>query len=506
MSDIRQYDKKKEQTLIKADTGKRKKEQYIEHLREGDAVSDLFAVKIKKATPISDKEIINSWFSIKPKSKGPIKIPLNIYAGINGCLNNLIRNAKIAAIIIIAAVGGGAAYVLLSGSQGTQETIKIGLCADLNMPLGEGAWQGLVLAAEEINAEGGLLGKQIEIVGEDSDCEENFDPVKVIQAFDRLLFQHKVDFTIGAGAEGYLLDTAAENKIIMLGTAMGGEHSTQKVLDDYEKYKYFFRVCLNETANMLRFAEGILFIRELSGFNKVARLAIEIGPVAEERYEQYKLMLEDNGFDVVYDGRFPSGTFDFTSYFAAAEAAGAEIMTPDIMTQEGIAFVKEWYDRQSPMLLWGRNYVGSSLMQSWNATGGKCVNTFGAPWNGYPVTTKSIPMEEAYFERWGEDATVPAKMQYDALRFILYDAIERAGTTETEAVIDALEETSIETSQLKNFEFSINHDNLRGSMKDYPMFQWQIDGRRVPIYPPELMEEAETTLTFPDWPGPWDNP
>ena len=50
MADIYQYDKKKdEQTIIKTDTGKRKKEQYIENLREGDAVNDFFAVKIKKA-------------------------------------------------------------------------------------------------------------------------------------------------------------------------------------------------------------------------------------------------------------------------------------------------------------------------------------------------------------------------------------------------------------------------------------------------------------------------
>ncbi len=47
MSDIYHFDKKKEQTMIKTDTGKRKKEQFVENLREGDAVTDLFAVKIK---------------------------------------------------------------------------------------------------------------------------------------------------------------------------------------------------------------------------------------------------------------------------------------------------------------------------------------------------------------------------------------------------------------------------------------------------------------------------
>jgi 3'-5' exoribonuclease len=50
MVDIYQYEKKKEeQTIIKTDTGKRKKEQYIENLRDGDAINDFFAVKLKKA-------------------------------------------------------------------------------------------------------------------------------------------------------------------------------------------------------------------------------------------------------------------------------------------------------------------------------------------------------------------------------------------------------------------------------------------------------------------------
>ncbi len=48
MTDIYQYDKKNEQNLIKADSVKRKKEQYIENLREGDAVGDFFAVKSKR--------------------------------------------------------------------------------------------------------------------------------------------------------------------------------------------------------------------------------------------------------------------------------------------------------------------------------------------------------------------------------------------------------------------------------------------------------------------------
>jgi len=67
MSDLYNYSKKKdEQTMIETDTGKRKKEQFVENLREGDVVNDLFAVKLKNA-PRSYKR--GTWFSLTVADK-----------------------------------------------------------------------------------------------------------------------------------------------------------------------------------------------------------------------------------------------------------------------------------------------------------------------------------------------------------------------------------------------------------------------------------------------------
>jgi len=62
MTDILDYpNKKDEQTLIKTDIGKRKKEQFIQNLREGDVVNDFYAVKIKNP-PRTYKR--GTWFSL----------------------------------------------------------------------------------------------------------------------------------------------------------------------------------------------------------------------------------------------------------------------------------------------------------------------------------------------------------------------------------------------------------------------------------------------------------
>jgi 3'-5' exoribonuclease len=67
MSDLYKYEKKKdEQTMIQADTGKRKKEQYVENLREGDVVNDIYAVKLKNP-PRTYKR--GTWFGITVTDK-----------------------------------------------------------------------------------------------------------------------------------------------------------------------------------------------------------------------------------------------------------------------------------------------------------------------------------------------------------------------------------------------------------------------------------------------------
>ena len=73
MPDLYKYSKNKdEQTMIEADTGKRKKEQFIENLREGDVVNDLYAVKIKNP-PRSYKR--GTWFGLVATDKsGEINI------------------------------------------------------------------------------------------------------------------------------------------------------------------------------------------------------------------------------------------------------------------------------------------------------------------------------------------------------------------------------------------------------------------------------------------------
>ena len=146
-------------------------------------------------------------------------------------------------IIIVVATTGSLVYILRNDEKQTSETIKIGILTDLDATIGKGEWQAAILAVEQINAEGGILERQVEIIGEDTDAESGPPDMAVINtAITRLITYHKVDFIIGGGSGemGFMCqEVAADNKKILL-TGQPTDGFTERVADDYEKYKYFF--------------------------------------------------------------------------------------------------------------------------------------------------------------------------------------------------------------------------------------------------------------------------
>ena len=427
-----------------------------------------------------------------------------------------IQTIALIAIVVVAAVGGGVAYVLWSGQSQPQDFIRIGVCADLDMPQGKDAWQGAVLAAEQINVQGGLLGRNITIVAEDDDSFAGPDIAVASNAMTKLVTVDQADYIISGGQ--FLIPyqgICAEHRKILLSVYGTIDNYTQRVLDDYDKYKYCFRTspCNQTTANLGIIGE-ILTLGNYTGFTKVALLQQDFGASSRQLAATIASSIHEHGMDVVYSGFVPVATTDFASNFAAIEESGAEILFPIIVTDAVRPLVIEWYDRQSPFVLWGVMWqaAGSDF---WMLTEEKCdaVTFAGQPAvAGYPLTNKTMPTRDAYVQRWGEVPTDAAIGAYDALRFILSDAIKRAETTETEAVIEALEKTNVETSSARHFVFTSSHDVMVGSGSvndpagDYVVmcnFQWQ-NGTQVPVKPEAIMKEAGATYKYPFWHGPWD--
>ena len=425
-----------------------------------------------------------------------------------------IQTAALIAIVAVAAVAGGAAYVLWSSPAQPTENVRIGICADLDSAYGRNVWQGAVLAAEQTNAEGGFLGRNITVIGEDDDGESSTDIAVGINALTKLITIDKADYVISPGMLNTLAyqDVCCEHKKIFINIADGSDDYSQRVLDNYEKYKYSFRTQpLNDTTIATRMLGEIIAVGKYTGFTKVALLFDDM-PLAKAIASGLSVSLPENGLEVVYNALYSFGTTDFASYFAAIEESGAEILVPWIIMAD-VPFVKEWYNRQSPLVVWG---VLASAQDSdfWELTEGKCntMSFSGLPAiAGYPLTNKTAPAREAYVQRWGEAPNMLAVAAYDTVRFILADAVRRAGTTETEAVIHALETIDVETASARHFVFTTSHDVLAKSQSPntpsedyflYFIFQWQ-NGTQVPMYPEAIAKEAGGTYKYPNWDGPW---
>jgi branched-chain amino acid transport system substrate-binding protein len=430
-----------------------------------------------------------------------------------------IQSIILIGLILVTTVAGSFIYFFLAGTTPSAETIKIGICGDLDNTNGRAIWKGAVLAAEEVNAEGGVLGRDFEIVAEDDDSESlPMDVGVAINAFTRLITLDKADYVI-ASAVGVTLsyqEICSQHKKILFTMTDINDVLTERVVEDYDKYRYYFRTGFgNETAARAGTLDSILTLRNYTGFNKIGYLYHDFGSSGWNLYVSLLVdSLVENGFEVVFDAMVPLNVIDFTSYLAAAEAAGVEILTTFIVGSVSIPLVREWCDRQSPFVLWGvLSDVGATDV--WDMMEGKCnsVSAVGYPvTSGYPLTTKTIPTREAYIERWGESPISFAAIAYDVVRFILPDAMRRADTAEPEALVETLEKTNVETSSTRRFVFTSSHDTMVGENPNDPeadymlvcYFQWQ-DGVQVLVYPQELMEATGVTYTFPDWPGPWDN-
>ncbi len=428
-----------------------------------------------------------------------------------------IQSVVLIVLITIGAVSGSVAYYLWAKSPAYAGDMKIGICADLDSSMGKSVWQAAILAAEQINIEGGVLGRNFTIVAEDDDTEMTSADIAVAtNAMTRLITVDKADYVIfGSGPGLTYQDICAEHKKVLFSVASPLNNLTQRVIDDYNKYKYFFRSGQpNATSAAAGFTDLVLTLKDYTGFNKIGYLTQESASL-----KQIAAVLDQSlpakGLELVYRGTVSGSVTDFTSHLAAIEASGAQLVVPLFGSPASVPFVKEYYDRQSPFLLWGTlAMAGDEIF--WNLTEGKCnsVSSIALPVvAGYPLTNKTLPTREAYLERWGTNVpNNPSAATYDTARFILPDAINRAATTETEAVIKALEKTYLETSLARRFAFTSSHDIMRGPNVNRPgedfylmcMFQWQ-NGKQAIVYPKQCMIEAGVTYQFPSWQGPWSN-
>jgi branched-chain amino acid transport system substrate-binding protein len=361
------------------------------------------------------------------------------------------------------------------------------------------------LAAEEMNADNGIAGADVEVITKDTMDQ----PSTARTGYQELTTSDNVHGTVGIFGSEQLLAlmpeiASAQTPHLTAGAAT--PKAPEQVAQDYETNKYWFRVgpvnsvFLGES--LVQFAEDRF---DAMGWEKIAVIAEDFEwttPITDG----IKSELEDRvGVEVTEVRRVASGTQDFTPIYdqlEAAEVDGAYVGLAHI----GVNALVQWAKQQRPFGF-GGIHVPTQLPSFYGATEGAAIATFSQT-TATPtseVTEKTVPYAEAYNESFDKYPVYSGYSAYDAM-YMFKQAVEATESVNGDDIVSELEGMSY-TGTGGQIEFfgpdgEFPHDVKFGpDLSQGVYFQWQADsegnGVQETIWPDSLATSEYV-------PAPWN--
>jgi branched-chain amino acid transport system substrate-binding protein len=389
--------------------------------------------------------------------------------------------------------------------------IKLGVPLSRAYLYGWAAERGIQLAVDQINRESGVkvgeVLRPLELSVIDTRDLEPAVPVDdAVKAVEKLILQKKVDFLVGGPCRSEaalaVMDLLGKHKkISILSTGVLTPAYHQAVEQDYDRYKYCFRI----TSDIRTLGRDLMTvfenIRAAFGFDRVSIMVQDVSHARKAGEFVAKLLVE-KGFDVVGHEIYPTGSTDFAPGLLRLRQKKAQFLFIWMDMPETAVLLKQWKDFRLKSLPIG--FICAAEQPGfWKASKGSAeftivnlVNGGNAPSSVTPATMKFV---NAYKKRWGKEPEGYGTSSSYMAVYALKEAIEQAETLAPDAVIKALE--------------SIEIDGVYGKIRFDPkthqvvpatdpgegavgcVFQWQ-EGRRVTIWPET---GAAGSLKLPPW-------
>jgi len=330
-----------------------------------------------------------------------------------------------------------------------EKNIKIGIMGPMKLIYGQQILWGTTMAAEEINAAGGInvngVRHNIELVEADDNCF--LSVVDAVNAMERLVTVEKVALVIGGIRSESILaqqEVMADNKVVFLTSAGGSPELTTRVAKDYNRYKYFFRACISgkwtAQIGIISVDMAVKKMRKELGVQK-PRVALFAEKILtwEPLIKVIPGILEKMGAELAGVWQPSAVATDVRAELEAIEGAGSHIIFQLFSSPVGIAASRQWGELQVPAVPVGAN-IESGRWKHWKDTNGKCeYNISMSPFARVTITDKTTPFVNKFFERHG-DMPMWVSQSYDAL-FLVKEAIERAGGLDSDKLVVELEKT-----------------------------------------------------------------
>jgi len=316
---------------------------------------------------------------------------------------------------------------------GAGNKIKLGLVAPLTgdvKTFGESTRNGFMLAVEEANAAGGVLGKLIQpVIADDKN-----DPTECTNAGSKLINQDGVKLIVGSVASkcsNPLSDLCQSSKVLMISTASTNPMVTKSAKG--VRKDYVFRACFIDPF------QGLVAARFALDNLKVQTAAVlydNSNDYSKGLAEFFKNTFTKGGGRIVGEENYGQTDVDFSPQLTKVKQANPDIIfLPDYYQKVGLIAKQARQLGITAQFLGGDGW-DSPLMTS---IGGDAIEG-GFFTNHYSPEDQRPEVQEfvqKYLAKFGERPDALATLGYDGTRLLL-EAIKRAGAADPTAVRDAM--------------------------------------------------------------------
>ncbi len=320
-----------------------------------------------------------------------------------------------------------------------QETIKIGdLGSKVGVFEGYGKYQtmGAVLAVEELNAKGGVLGKKLEVVSEDDDTK----PGPAVRKAEKLILQDGVKLLIGAvssGATMAVMDVTKKHKVIHWNSI-----SCAEFMRTTKYHPYYFS---NQPDSRMQANGLVKYVLDKMG--KKVYIFYTDYAMGQSDGRQFKTALEKLGGEVVGVAGAPLDTKDFTPWFGAIKASNPEVLFLAFAGTDSLRLMTQLHS--------------FGMTKQYKLAGIDCfllqqdLPAIAEPMEGFVQLNHFSPYNpdkdmqaftERFKKRWG---VVPnmATGSYDGVLFWA-EAVKKAGSFDADKVSKALEGMCLDNTHI----------------------------------------------------------
>src|SRR3984957_9191394 len=282
------------------------------------------------------------------------------------------------------------------------DPIKIGVIAEVQAIAGASIPQAAQMAADEINAKGGVDGRKIEIITYDNHSSS----ADSVRAFQRAVNEDKVNMVIASYISEVVLALepwASRLKTPFMTPGAASNEISKSVHNDYEKNKYTFHGYLTSAALALSVCDAAKELLVEQKHMKTAVIMSEDAAWTKPLDVGYEECLPKIGLKVLDHIRFSPDTTDFTPIFNKVEGAKPDVMITGI-SHVGVQPTVQWKNQQVPIPIFGIS--AQSLSPTfWGDTNGAAegIPSLAVATSTTAVTPKTKPFAAAFKARFGTD-------------------------------------------------------------------------------------------------------